>query len=106
MVASDNGRTGSTAARSAARITAGRMPGDGTSDPRPPDLGAPVTNDPRLHLQALADALPADGVATVPVAWLRAILANGSSTASLLESERMLTAEGGVRRLPGNHGDG
>jgi hypothetical protein len=37
--------------------------------------------DPRLHLQALADALPADGMATVPVAWLRAVLAgNGAAT--------------------------
>lgn len=31
--------------------------------------------DARAHLRALADALPADGVATVPVAWLRDLLA-------------------------------
>jgi len=39
-----------------------------------------VTSDPRSHLQALADALPADAVATVPVAWLRALLAANRDT--------------------------
>jgi len=53
-----------------------------------------VTSDPRLHLQALVDALPADGVATVPVAWLRALLAgNGATVPGAEPSERMLTAE-------------
>jgi len=52
-----------------------------------------VTSDPRLHLQALADALPADGAATVPVAWLRALLANRSATPVAEPTEHMLTAE-------------
>lgn len=34
----------------------------------------------RDHLRALAEALPADGAATVPVAWLRDLLEQTSST--------------------------
>jgi hypothetical protein len=51
--------------------------------------------DPRPHLRALVDALPADGSVTVPVAWVRELLAEpcGQVSAPKLAEAALPNAE-------------
>lgn len=54
------------------------------------------SEDARTHLSALAGALPADGAATVPVAWLRALLERTAAPERELITPQQAAARAGV----------
>lgn len=67
-------------------------PGGAAAQHYPGLMGAGlVVADYREQLRALADALPAEGGVTIPVAWLRGLLA-GSGQPSVPTVEKMLNA--------------